>query len=83
MLIDLLKRTIDQSLKLTDIAWKVVSLKTLNHRLGDFWSFMPSEFSTAQSYAIPKPLPEILSTYSERWYPNQAAAPNNVGADRL
>ena len=83
MLTDLLKRSIDQSLKLTDIAWKVVRLKTLNHRLGHFWSFMPSKFSTAESDAIPKPLSEILSTYSKRWYPNQAAAPNNFGADRL
>ena len=83
MLTDLLKRSIDQSLKLTDIAWKVVSLKTLNHRLGHFWSFMPSKFLTAESDAIPKPLSEILSTYSQWRYTNQAAAPFNVGADRL
>ena len=83
MLIDLLKRSINQSFKLTDVAWKVVSLKTFNHSLGHSRSFMPSEFPTAQSDAIPKPLPEILSTYSKRRYPNQAAALNNVGADRL
>ena len=83
MLTDLLKRSIDQIFKLTDVAWKVISLKAFNHRLGHFRSFMPSKFSTAESDAIPKPLSEILSTYSKRWYPNQAAALNNFGADRL